>query len=90
VTAESKIAAQVPSPKSSTGGGAYIGGGETAMSAANAHDDNSEAAPAATINFTQRIDFVLCLERQAVGASRPKTHGRPMQIISQAPLNPDF
>src|SRR5215207_10056675 len=45
--------------KSSTTGGAYIGGGAIAMSAANAAWDNKVAAPAAMKDLTLRIGFVL-------------------------------
>jgi hypothetical protein len=48
-----------------------------AMSAANAPDDNSDAAPAAIRDLTLRIGFVL-LSGEAAEASHLETHGRTM------------
>jgi hypothetical protein len=48
-------------PNSAGGGGAYIGGAAIGRSAANAPDDNSDTAPAAMKDLTQRIGFVLLI-----------------------------
>ncbi|HEV7410296.1 MAG TPA: hypothetical protein VGO01_17590, partial [Bradyrhizobium sp.] len=53
------------------------------MSAANAADDNRDAAPAAIINLTLRIGFVL-LSGEADEASHQKlTSGRCHQILKR-------
>src|SRR3954452_17235974 len=68
-----------PPKSSTTGGGAYIcGGGAIAMSAAIAAWDNKVAAPAAMMNLTLRIGFVLLSGEADYGALTSKTHGRTM------------
>jgi hypothetical protein len=61
-------------PKSA--GGAYIGGAEIGMSAANAAVDNSETAPAAMNDLTLRIGFVLLAGEAKSDAPLQKTHAR--------------
>jgi hypothetical protein len=50
------------------------------MSAANATDDNSAAAPAATRNLTLRIGFVLLAGEANNGGLTSKTHGWTMPL----------
>jgi len=50
------------------------------MSAANATDDNSDAAPAATRNFTLRICFVLLAGEADNGGLTLETHGGTMAL----------
>jgi hypothetical protein len=64
-------------PKSAGGAGAYIGGGVIiGISAANAIDDNSDAAPAATRHLTLRIGFVL-LAGEAGNGGLTSKNSRP-------------
>jgi hypothetical protein len=50
------------------------------MSAANAIEDNSDAAPAATTDFTLRMGFVLLSREAATEAPHLKTHRRTMPL----------
>jgi hypothetical protein len=55
------------------------------ISAANAADDNSDAAPAAIRNFTQRIGFVLLSGEANNGGPTPEklTDGRWQQMLKR-------
>src|SRR5437899_4240621 len=69
-----------PPKSSTTGAGAYAGGGAIAMSAANAAWDNNVAAPAAMKDLTLRMGFVLCPVRPSAKSPTSKTHGGTMAL----------